>query len=240
MSFSARVLLFLSGCLCFCTGWCSLRTNQKFHILLISHKYFPQKMNDWAFLSISKRQKFFHTYRVLKALRITTLLDKTAELSSVSVQGWSSFLPRGITCRRGEEHLRNLKGHGNETDFLGFLQKSLPHESLALPFEPFRFWLRIRGDIRIQKMTPRYHRYGESPTPRISDTGSRLLNFFKETLCIDDTESRRLPAPVILWLWVAQSAYHRYGEPTTPHIVESGSRRLRGSVIQGVAIQRKN
>ncbi len=68
-----------------------------------------------------------------------------------------------------------LKGHGNETDFLGFLQKLVPHESLTLPFEPFRFWLRIRVDIRIRKTTPRYHRYGESPTPRITDTGSRQL-----------------------------------------------------------------
>ncbi len=31
----------------------------------------------------------------------------------------------------------SLKGHGNEADFLGFLQKSVPHESLTLPFEPF-------------------------------------------------------------------------------------------------------
>jgi hypothetical protein len=46
-----------------------------------------------------------------------------------------------------------LKGHGNETDFLGFLQKLVPHESLTLPFGLFRFWLRIRGDIRIQKIT---------------------------------------------------------------------------------------
>ena len=32
-----------------------------------------------------------------------------------------------------------LKGHGNESDFLGFLQKLGPHRSLTLPFEPFRF-----------------------------------------------------------------------------------------------------
>ncbi len=50
-----------------------------------------------------------------------------------------------------------LKGHGNETDFLGFLQKLVPHESLTLTFEMFRFWLRIRGDIRIWKTTPPYH-----------------------------------------------------------------------------------
>ncbi len=46
-----------------------------------------------------------------------------------------------------------LKGHGNETDFLGFLQKLVLHRSLTLPFEPFRFWLRIRGDIRNRKTT---------------------------------------------------------------------------------------
>jgi hypothetical protein len=30
-------------------------------------------------------------------------------------------------------------GHGNEADFLGFLHKLVPHRSLTLPFEPFRF-----------------------------------------------------------------------------------------------------
>jgi hypothetical protein len=48
-----------------------------------------------------------------------------------------------------------LKGHGNEADFLGFLQKLVPHRSLTLPFEPFRFWLRIRGDIRNKKTNRR-------------------------------------------------------------------------------------
>jgi hypothetical protein len=57
----------------------------------------------------------------------------------------------------------SLKGHGTEADFLGLLQKLVPHESRTLPFEPFWFWLRIRGDIRIRKTTPRYHWYGESP-----------------------------------------------------------------------------
>jgi len=47
-----------------------------------------------------------------------------------------------------------LKGHGNEADFLGFLQKLVSHRSLTLPFEPFRFWLRIR-DIGNRKTTPR-------------------------------------------------------------------------------------
>ncbi len=47
-----------------------------------------------------------------------------------------------------------LKGHGNEPDFLGFLQKSVRHRFLNLNFEPFRFGLRIRGDIRNRKTTP--------------------------------------------------------------------------------------
>jgi hypothetical protein len=99
--------------------------------------------------------------------------------------------------------LVHLKGHGNEADFLGFLQKLVPHESLTLPFGLFRFWLRIRGDIRIRKTTPRYHRYGESPTPRIVESGSR-----------------RLPASLIRG--VGDSPYHRYGELATPHIGDSG------------------
>ncbi len=49
----------------------------------------------------------------------------------------------------------SLKGHGNEADFLGFLHKSVRHRSLTLHFEPFRFWLRIRGDIRNRKTIPR-------------------------------------------------------------------------------------
>ncbi len=98
----------------------------------------------------------------------------------------------------------------------------------------------------------------EKRVPAITNTGSRQLPaspirrvgywIFKEkTLCIDDTKSRRLPAPVIRWIadspfrWVGESpsAYHRYGESMTPRIVESGSRRLRGLVIRGVAIQWK-
>jgi hypothetical protein len=35
------------------------------------------------------------------------------------------------------------------------LHKSVPHESLTLTFEPFRFCLRIRGNIRDPKTTPR-------------------------------------------------------------------------------------
>jgi hypothetical protein len=52
-------------------------------------------------------------------------------------------------------HRTKLKGHGNEADFLGFLQKSVPHESLTLPFAPFRIWLQIREDFCNRKTTLR-------------------------------------------------------------------------------------
>ncbi len=48
-----------------------------------------------------------------------------------------------------------LKGHGNEADFLGFLQKSVRRRFLTLHLEPFQFDLRIRRDIRNRKSTPR-------------------------------------------------------------------------------------
>jgi hypothetical protein len=44
-----------------------------------------------------------------------------------------------------------LKGHGNEADFLRFLHKSVPHESLTLSFKLFRFCLRIRKKFIIEK-----------------------------------------------------------------------------------------
>ncbi len=155
----------------------------------------------------------------------------------------------------------NLKGHGNETDFLGFLQKLVPHKSLTLTFEPFRFWLQIRGDIRIRKMTPRYHPYrlrvsvirgvansphhwyAEAPTLPITETQSRRLHASpmrrvvywicsKKTLRIDDTESRQLPAPEIRW--VADSPYHWVGELPTPLITNTESRWLRISLSRGI------
>ncbi len=64
--------------------------------------------------------------------------------------------------------ISNFKGHGYEADFLGFLQKLVPHRSLTLLFELFRFWLRILGDIRNQK------RLLDSATLRLGDSGSRF------------------------------------------------------------------
>ncbi len=87
-----------------------------------------------------------------------------------------------------------------------------------VPFELFLFWLRIRRDIRNRKTTP-----------RITDTESRLLNFFKEnslhrwygessTPHTSDTVSCRLPVSPI-WR-VDHSAYHWVGES----IGDTGSR----------------
>jgi hypothetical protein len=95
----------------------------------------------------------------------------------------------------------DLKGHDNEADFLGFLQKLGPHRSLSLPFEPFRFWLQIRGDIRNRKTTPRL---GELSTPPLAKS-----------------ESQRLPDSANRG--VAISPTRRVGESSTPRLGESGS-----------------
>ncbi len=77
----------------------------------------------------------------------------------------------------------------------------------------------------------------QSPTPHITDTRRRrhpaslirsAIKFYKRKLSV--SMIRR----------VVDSPHQWYGELPTPRIVESGSRRLRGSVIRGVAIQRKN
>jgi hypothetical protein len=67
------------------------------------------------------------------------------------------------------------KGHGNEADFLGFLQKLVPHRSFTLPFEPFLFWLQIHGDIRNWKTT---HWLGESATRRVGKSLTLRLGFW--------------------------------------------------------------
>jgi hypothetical protein len=59
-----------------------------------------------------------------------------------------------VAARSGFQFKETLKGHGNEADFLGFLQKSVRHGFLTLNFELFRFGLRIRVDIRNRKTTP--------------------------------------------------------------------------------------
>ncbi len=104
---------------------------------------------------------------------------------------------KGILYEAAKNFKLFLKGHGNEADFLGLLQKLGPHRSLTLPFEPFRFWLQIHGDNRNRKTTPRLtksgsrrlsdsasrgfadsptRQVGESTTHRLAESGNRLLN----------------------------------------------------------------
>jgi hypothetical protein len=84
---------------------------------------------------------------------IDTIFFKPLNKSMVTVHHIPGFFVCQIDLLKGR--FSRLKGHGNEADFLGFLQKLGPHRSLTLPFEPFRYWLRIRGDICNRKTTPR-------------------------------------------------------------------------------------
>ncbi len=110
---------------------------------------------------------------------------------------WASNALHGCictaACKTSEVWMRigirifSLKGH----IFWGFLKKLVPHRSLTLPFEPFRFWLRIRGDIRvIEKWLPdsASRGVGDSPTRWVGESAFECL---KEKL--GDPESQRLP-----------------------------------------------
>ncbi len=89
-----------------------------------------------------------------------------------------------------------------------------------------------------------YQQYAESATLRLNDTGSQRLSA-SLIRRVDDSPhhrygesaieffKRKLPVSVIRR--VVDSAYPWYGESPTPRIIESGSRRLRVSVIRGVA-----
>ncbi len=89
-----------------------------------------------------------------------------------------------------------------------------------------------------------HHRYGESAIKFF-----KINRWYRESSTSrpsDRMSRRRLyrwvgksPTLRISIQRVADSAYHRHRELTTPRIVESASWRLRGLVIRGVAIQRK-
>jgi hypothetical protein len=53
-----------------------------------------------------------------------------------------------------------LKGHGNEADFLGFLQKWLRHRFLTLNFEPFDLGFVFAEKFVIEKRLPDSPRRG--------------------------------------------------------------------------------
>jgi hypothetical protein len=86
-----------------------------------------------------------------------------------------------------------------------------------------------------------YQWYGESPTPCITDMWSQLLPVsVMATPHITDTESRLLnffkrKLSVSMIRRVVDSSHQWYGESPTPRIVESGSRRFRVSLTWRVA-----
>ncbi len=86
-----------------------------------------------------------------------------------------------------------LKGVGNEADFLGFLHKLDPQRYLTQHFEPCRFQLQIRGDIRNRKTS---RRLGKSGSRRFSDSSSRgvAIRIFLKFI-IDFPNFKRLISP---------------------------------------------
>jgi hypothetical protein len=120
-----------------------------------------------------------------------------------------------------------LKGHGDEADFLGFLQKLVPHRSLTLPFEPFRFWLRIRGDIHNRKTTPRL---GESASRGLSDSVSQGVGD-SPTWRVVESMTRRLGEPA------SECLIENSESRLTPPLGESKSRLLPDSASRGVAME---
>jgi hypothetical protein len=113
------------------------------------------------------------------------------------------FHSRNRNSNFGETTTPRLKGHGNKADFLGFLQKLVPHRSLTLPFEPFRFWLRICGDIRNRKTT---RQLGESAFECLKENSASRR--------VGDSPTRQ----------VGESLTPRLGESSTPRLGELGSR----------------
>ncbi len=111
---------------------------------------------------------------------------------------WCTVQLSGPSESQIESH---LKGHENEPDFPRFLHKSVRHRSLTLHFEPFRLWLRILRDIHIRKTTPQLNDAGSQglSVSTIRGVGDSPTQWYGEsmTLCITDTQSRRLPASPI-------------------------------------------
>jgi len=66
-----------------------------------------------------------------------------------------------------------------------------------LHFEPFRFWLRIRGDIRNRKTTPRLgkpgsRRLSDSPTRQVEESAVACLKQNSAIRRVGDSQTRRV------------------------------------------------
>jgi hypothetical protein len=74
---------------------------------------------------------------------------------TTKTKGWHHVNGNSISKTCVLVFQKSLRDMATRADFLGFLQKSVRHRFLTLNVEPFRFGLRIRGDIRNRKTTPR-------------------------------------------------------------------------------------
>ncbi len=101
----------------------------------------------------------------------------------------------------------SLKGHGNEADFLGFLQKLGPHRSLDYLLSRSAFGFEFAEIFVIEKQLPDLAnpRIGDSPTRRVGESAFECL---KENL--GESECRRLN--VSANRGVANSPTQRVGE----------------------------
>ena len=108
------------------------------------------------------------------------------------------ILVRLLSHKKLNYYMKNvvLNGNGNKPDFSIFLHKLVQHRSLALPFEPFRFRLGIRGD---QGVTQRCHLSWL--------TNSALVLYMspnageRENCGVSANEYTGLPAPLPEALW---------------------------------------
>jgi hypothetical protein len=149
-------------------------------------------------------------------------LEFLAELLKRELSCWWDNWMRSILV------VRRFKGTWNEADFLVFLQKLVPHESLTLPFEPFRIWLRIHGDIRNRNTTPRLGelttlRLGESVSRRLSDSANRAVAVIQLGLFNVQKKTRRVGESATPQLGDQESLTPRLGESVSRY-GESGSR----------------
>ncbi len=133
---------------------------------------------------------------------------------------WAESLVIFILCAN-KHRLFQLKGHGNETNFLGFcrnqfLMSPLHYLSSRSDFgfefpEIFIFEKRFPAITDTRSRRPSHHQYGES-----------AIEFFKRKLSV--SMIRR----------VVDSLHQWYGESPTPRITDTESWRLRVSLSRGV------
>jgi hypothetical protein len=86
-----------------------------------------------------------------------------------------------------------VKGTWQWGGFLGFLHKTVRHWSLTLCFEPFRFWLQIRGDIHNRKTTL-----------RLAESGSQQDCLYVDTIFSNPLNKSMVIVHYLPWLLFCQ------------------------------------